>query len=59
MVRLGGYYRQLVNTIEVLGAQTDPDHAHAIMIAATREDASTTDGLLATRTENREAGASR
>jgi hypothetical protein len=52
VVRLGGYYRQ--------PAQTDPDHAHAIMMAAaTREDASTMDGLLATRTQNREAGASR
>ena len=63
-------YRQPVNTIEVLGlnrrklvllvipAQTDPDHAHAIMMAAaTREDASTIDGLLATRTQNRKAGA--
>ena len=72
VVRLGGYYRQPVNTIEVLGvnrtkivllvipAQTDPDHAHAIMMAAaTREDASTIDGLLATRTQNRKAGASR
>ena len=65
-------YRQPVNTIEVLGlnrrklvllvipAQADPDHAHAIMMAAaTREDASTIDGLLATRTQNRKAGASR
>ena len=70
VVRLGGFYRQPVNTIEVLGlnrrklvllvipAQTDPDHAHAIMMAAaTREDASTIDGLLATRTQNRKAGA--
>ena len=68
VVRLGGYYRQPVNRIEVLGinrskivllvipAQTDPDHAHAIMMAAaTREDASTIDGLLATRTQNRKS----
>ena len=72
VVRLAGYYRQPANTIEVLGvnrskivllvipAQTDPDHAHAIMMAAaTREDASTIDGLLATTTQDREAGASR
>ncbi len=71
VVRLAGYYRQPVNTIEVLGvnrskivllvipAQFDPDQAHTIMMAAaTREDASTIDGLLATRTQNGEARAS-
>jgi hypothetical protein len=59
MVRLGGYYRQPVNTIEVIGlnrskivllvvpARTDPDHAHDILMAAAAPDnASTIDGLL-------------
>lgn len=63
VVRLGGYYRQPANTIEVHGvsrdkivllvipAQTDPDNAHdAMMAAATRDNASAVDGLLATRT---------
>ena len=71
VVRLAGYYRQPANTIEVLGvnrnkivllvipAQTDPDQAHdAMMAAATRDDASTIDGLLATRTQTTEARAS-
>jgi hypothetical protein len=68
VVRLAGYYRQPANTIEVLGvnrskmvllvipAQTDPDRAHTMMMAAaTREDASTIAGLLATSTPRREA----
>ncbi|MGH3525239.1 MAG: DUF5994 family protein [Mycobacterium sp.] len=59
LVRLGGYYRQPVNTIEVLGvnrnktvllvvpARTDPDHAHDVMMAAaTPNNASTIDCLL-------------
>jgi hypothetical protein len=58
-VRLGGYYRQPVNTIEVIGlnrnkivllvvpARTDPGHAHDILMASAAPDnASTTDGLL-------------
>jgi hypothetical protein len=58
-VRLGGYYRQPVNTVEVIGlnrnnivllvvpARTDPDHAHDILMAAAApKNASTTDGLL-------------
>jgi hypothetical protein len=63
-VRLAGYYRQPVNTIEVRGAnrdrivllvipaETDPERAHdAMMAAASRDDASTVDGLLATKTQ--------
>src|ERR1700744_6496607 len=59
IVRLGGYYRQPVNTIEVIGlnrnkivllvvpARTDPEHAHDIMMAAAApNNASTIDGLL-------------
>ena len=59
MVRLGGYYRQPVNTIEVIGlsrskivllvvpARTDPEHAHDILMAAAAPDnVSTIDGLL-------------
>ena len=54
----GGRVVRLV--LLVIPAQTDPEHAHAIMMAAaTREDASTIDGLLATRTQKRKAGASR
>jgi len=62
VVRLAGYYRQPANTIELLGAsreklvllvippQTEPDRAHeAMMAAATRDDATTIDGLLAPR----------
>ena len=58
-VRLDGYQRQPVNTIEVVGLdnariallvvapQTDPDQAHATMMAAAGvDDASTVDGLL-------------
>jgi Family of unknown function (DUF5994) len=58
-VRLAGYYRQPINTIEVLGlnrnkivllvvpAQTDPDLAHdTMMAAAAPSNASTTDRLL-------------
>ena len=58
-VRLDGYHRQPVNTIEVVGLdnariallvvapQTDPDQAHATMMAAAGvDDASTVDGLL-------------
>lgn len=58
-VRLSGYYRQPINTIEVLGAYTkivllvvpaatDPDFAHgAMMAAASPNDVSTVDSLLA------------
>jgi Family of unknown function (DUF5994) len=59
IVRLGGYYRQPVNTIEVIGlnrnkivllvvpARTDPEHAHDILMAAAApNNASTIDGLL-------------
>jgi Family of unknown function (DUF5994) len=59
VVRLAGYYRQPVNTVEVLGlnrgkivllvvpARTDPDLAHETMMAAAApSDASTTDHLL-------------
>jgi hypothetical protein len=58
-VRLDGYHRQPVNTIEVVGLdnariallvvapQTDPDQAHAtLMAAAGVDDVSTVDGLL-------------
>ena len=58
-IRLGGYQRQPVNTIEVIGlnrnkivllvvsARTDPHHAHDILMAAAApNNASTTDGLL-------------
>jgi hypothetical protein len=59
MVRLDGYDRQPVNTIEVIGvnrnkvvllvvpARTAPEHAHDIMMAAAApKNASTIDGLL-------------
>jgi Family of unknown function (DUF5994) len=59
IVRLGGHYRQPVNTIEVIGSnrnklvllvvptRTDPEHAHAIMMsAAAPSNASTIDDLL-------------
>jgi hypothetical protein len=58
IVRLSGYYRQPVNTLEVLGAnqkivllvvppQADPDQAHhSMMAAAAPNDASTIDHLL-------------
>lgn len=59
VVRLAGYYRQPINTIEVLGvnrtkivllvvpAYTDPDLAHETMMAAAApSNASTTDRLL-------------
>jgi Family of unknown function (DUF5994) len=59
VVRLDGYHRQPVNTLEVIGvnrnkvvllvvpARTAPDHAHDIMMAAAApSDASTIDGLL-------------
>jgi Family of unknown function (DUF5994) len=58
-VRLCGYYRQPINTVEVLGlnrnkivllvvpAYTEPDRAHDIMMAAAAPDnASTIDCLL-------------
>ncbi len=64
VVRLAGYHRQPVNTIEVSGssrnkiallvipAETEPRLAHdAMMAAATRDDASTIAGLLKTGTE--------
>ena len=60
LVRLGGYQRQPSNTVEVQGlggrkivllvvpATTDPDRAHAIMMAAAVPgDTSTVDELLA------------
>ena len=59
MVRLGGYHRQPVDTIDVIGinrnklvllvvpARTDPEHAHDILMsAAAPDDASTIDDLL-------------
>ena len=59
VVRLSGYRRQPVNTLEVLGlnrnkivllavpADTEPDHAHdTMMAAAAPSNASTVDGLL-------------
>ena len=59
MVRLDGYHRQPVDTIEVIGinrnklvllvvpARTDPEHAHNILMsAAAPDDASTIDDLL-------------
>jgi hypothetical protein len=59
MVRLAGFHRQPVNTVEVIGInrtklvllvvpnRTDPEHAHAIMMAAAAPDnASTIDDLL-------------
>jgi Family of unknown function (DUF5994) len=59
MVRLDGYYRQPVNTIEVSGinrknlvllvvpTRTDPEHAHDILMStAAPDDASTIDDLL-------------
>jgi hypothetical protein len=59
MVRLSGYYRQRVNTVEVLGAnhnkvvllvvppRTDPEHAHdTMMAAAAPNNTSTIDSLL-------------
>ena len=61
VVRLAGYHRQPVDTIELLGAsrdkvvllvippQTDPQHAHeAMMAAAKRDDTTTTEDLLET-----------
>lgn len=60
MVRLDGYRRQPVNTIEVVGLDrnkivllvvsphADPDQAHTIMMtAASPKNASTVDGLMA------------
>jgi hypothetical protein len=58
VVRLAGYYRQPVNTVEVLGnrnkivllvvpARSDPDRAHdTMMAAAAPNNASTIDCLL-------------
>ena len=59
MVRLDGYYRQPVDTVEVIGinrknvvllvvpACTDPEHAHHILMStAAPDDASTIDDLL-------------
>lgn len=59
VVRLAGYYRQPVDTVEVIGlnrkkivllvvpARTDPDHAHNTMMAAAAPDnALTIDRLL-------------
>jgi hypothetical protein len=65
-VKLDCYTRQPPNTVEVLGVnrnrivllvippRTDPESAHAAMMAAaTRDDASTVNGLLAPRTPAR------
>jgi hypothetical protein len=59
VVRLGGYHRQPANTVEIIGhnrkklvllvvpTQTEPAHAHSILMAAAApDDASTIDGLL-------------
>lgn len=67
-VRLDGYRRQPINTIEVLGLNhdkvrllvirpyTDPDYAHTAMMAAAGPDnASTVDGLLVTSTRDKTA----
>lgn len=64
MVRLDGYHRQPVNTIEVVGlnrnkivllvvsANAHPDQAHTIMMAAAGpDDASTVENLLMRDTE--------
>lgn len=61
VIRLAGYYRQPVNTIEVIGlnrnkivllvvpARADPDHAHETMMAAAApNNTSTIDRLLMT-----------
>ena len=60
VVRLAGYNRQPVNTVEVTGrssskivllvvpAYTDTDDAHHTMMAAAPDDASTVEGLLLT-----------
>jgi len=61
-VRLDGYHHQPINTVEVIGVNrsriallvvppnADPDEAHTtLMAAATPNDASTVDSLLATR----------
>jgi uncharacterized protein DUF5994 len=66
-VRLDGYQRQPINTVEVLGLnrrkivllivppRTDPDHAHATMMAAAGpNNASTVDSLLAISVRDRE-----
>lgn len=65
-VRLDGYRRQPINTIEVLGLghdrivlmvvppNTDPTHAHATMMAAAEpNNASTVDNLLAINVDER------
>lgn len=67
-VRLDGYRRQPVNTVEVLGLDrtrivllvvsphTDPDQAHAVMMTAAGPDnALTVDSLLTTSAKEREA----
>ncbi len=67
VVRLGGYHRQPVNTIEVIGLNrnkivllvvpphTDPDQAHhTMMAAAVPDNASTIDGLLKTGAQDRQ-----
>jgi hypothetical protein len=67
LVRLAGYYRQPVTRSKYSVSTATrssccntrshrSDHAHdAMMAAATRDDASTIDGLLGTRTQNRKA----
>jgi uncharacterized protein DUF5994 len=65
VVRLDGYRRQPINTLEVLGADrgrivllvvppnTDPDQAHATMMAAAApNNDATVDGLLLAAREN-------
>ncbi|CAM3924689.1 DUF5994 domain-containing protein [Mycobacterium senriense] len=67
-VRLDGYRRQPINTVEVLGLDrtrivllvvsphTDPDQAHAVMMAAAGpENALTVDSLLMISAEESEA----
>lgn len=70
VVRLGGYTRQPVNTIEVIGlnrnrivllvvpAHTDPDDAHTTMMAAAApNNAASVDGLLRIGLRDRETRA--
>lgn len=69
LVRLDGYRRQPINTLEVLGLHrdkllllvippgTDPDHAHtAMMAAAAPNNASTVESLLVTSARIKSGG---
>jgi Family of unknown function (DUF5994) len=71
VVRVAGYTRQPVNTVEVIGANrnklvllvvpphTDPDQAHATMMAAAAPgDVQTIEGLLAASARDRQFRAS-